>query len=79
MNICKRLGCDTLILKADSPSCGSQKIYSGDFNGTKKEGSGVLTALLTLHNIKVEDETNYSLLLDERRAADHSEQKTSNK
>lgn len=41
------------ILKARSPSCGCGKIYSGSFDGTKKDGDGVTAALLKNHGIKV--------------------------
>lgn len=41
------------VLKAKSPSCGSGKIYSGQFNGTLKQGSGVGAAFLQKNGIKV--------------------------
>lgn len=40
------LGALLIVLKEDSPSCGSSNIYSGDFNNKKIAGSGVTTALL---------------------------------
>ncbi len=57
LNICKELNCSTLILKSDSPTCGSNTIYSGAFDGTKKSGDGVFTALLKVNGIEVYDET----------------------
>lgn len=47
------------VMKSRSPSCGKYKIYSGEFNGTLRDGSGVTSALLKRHNIKVftEEET----------------------
>lgn len=48
------------ILKEGSPSCGSQQINDGKFNGIKIGGQGVTTALLTGHGISVfnEDQLN---------------------
>lgn len=47
-----------VILKANSPSCGSWFIYDGTFSGQKIEGKGITTALLEQHGFKVltEDE-----------------------
>ena len=42
-----------VILKANSPSCGSGRIYSGRFDGTLKTGSGVATALYAANGITV--------------------------
>ncbi|MBK8285248.1 MAG: DUF523 domain-containing protein [Ahniella sp.] len=41
------------VLKESSPSCGSSRIYDGQFNGTAVTGSGVTTALLRAHGIQV--------------------------
>jgi uncharacterized protein YbbK (DUF523 family) len=41
------------ILKANSPSCGSGKIYDGTFSGTLTEGDGCLTKLLKAKGIQV--------------------------
>ncbi|MBO0462619.1 DUF523 domain-containing protein [Enterococcus sp. DIV1298c] len=43
----------TLILKANSPSCGSTSIYDGTFSGTLKEGTGVATAYFLQQKISV--------------------------
>ncbi len=47
-----------VILKANSPSCGSKLIYDGTFSGQKIQGQGVTTALLEQYGFKVitEDE-----------------------
>lgn len=50
---------DTVILKANSPSCGNTQIYDGSFSGTKKQGVGVTTALLKRNGIKVMSEKDY--------------------
>ena len=48
-----------VILKANSPSCGSQQIYDGTFQGQKRTGQGVTTALLQQHGFKVIDELQF--------------------
>lgn len=49
---------DLAILKANSPSCGSNQIYDGSFSGKKIPGNGVFVKLLKENGIKVitEDE-----------------------
>lgn len=42
-----------IVLKENSPSCGSGFIYAGSFNGVKKEGVGVTTALFRRKGIEV--------------------------
>lgn len=41
------------ILKANSPSCGSGKIYDGTFSGVLTEGSGVFASILAAQGIEV--------------------------
>nr|WP_263314067.1 DUF523 domain-containing protein [Mammaliicoccus sp. Marseille-Q6498] len=64
LSIIKDLNASTVILKSDSPSCGSALIYDGTFTGNKKEGIGVTTALLELNNISVYDEKSYLTTFD---------------
>jgi uncharacterized protein YbbK (DUF523 family) len=45
------------ILKENSPSCGKESIYSGNFDGTKTSGPGVTTALLKQNGITVFPDT----------------------
>jgi uncharacterized protein YbbK (DUF523 family) len=59
----KKYGIKTAILKAYSPSCGSQRIYDGTFTLTLKPGQGVLAALLTRHGVTVYSENNLKDLL----------------
>ncbi|CAC8124936.1 Uncharacterized conserved protein [Staphylococcus aureus] len=59
LKILKKYQCDTVILKANSPSCGSQEIYDGNFTGNKKKGVGVATALLINEGINVYDENTF--------------------
>lgn len=47
-----------VILKANSPSCGSGEIYNGHFDGVKVSGDGVTSALLKQNGIQVYDELN---------------------
>lgn len=47
------------ILKEKSPSCGVKKIYNGEFNGTKVDGSGVFSRLLIEKGIKVLTEEDF--------------------
>lgn len=42
-----------VILKANSPSCGSRQIYDGSFSGQKIDGQGVTAALLKQHGFQV--------------------------
>jgi len=52
------VGATQVVLKENSPSCGSTAIYNGEFNGTKIVGEGVTTALLRRNNIVVLSEEN---------------------
>ncbi|TDM03618.1 DUF523 domain-containing protein [Macrococcus carouselicus] len=56
LSLCRELNISLVILKENSPSCGSRMIYSGDFNGSRQTGMGVTTALLERHGIKVINE-----------------------
>jgi uncharacterized protein YbbK (DUF523 family) len=50
-----------VVLKENSPSCGSAMIYNGEFKGKKIAGNGVTTALLRKNGIKVTSEENWLL------------------
>lgn len=52
------------ILKARSPSCGSQQVYDGTFSRTLLNGMGVTAALLSQYGIRVFDETQIDTALD---------------
>lgn len=64
LSIIKDLDAQTVILKSDSPSCGSTVIYDGTFTGNKKEGVGVTTALFKLNNVDVYDEKSFHATFD---------------
>lgn len=47
------------ILKANSPSCGSDHIYDGTFTGTLTSGDGIFANLLKKRGIPVMSENNF--------------------
>lgn len=51
--LCRKHDITVAVLTESSPSCGSGQIYDGSFNRTTVPGSGVTTALLRQHGIKV--------------------------
>ncbi|GGF78868.1 hypothetical protein GCM10010912_24900 [Paenibacillus albidus] len=51
------VGAKVVVLKENSPSCGSAMIYNGTFSGEKIAGHGVTAALLRQHGIEVASET----------------------
>ena len=53
-----------VILKANSPSCSSNMIYDGSFQGLKILGQGVTAALLTQHGFIVMDEIAFCKQFD---------------
>ena len=57
--ICAAYRIKYAILKAKSPSCGSQKTYDGTFTGRKIAGKGILAELLEENGIKVYNEHNF--------------------
>ncbi|WP_366248801.1 DUF523 domain-containing protein [Terribacillus aidingensis] len=44
---------DLVVLKENSPSCGSNMIYDGNFQGVKQSGAGVTTAMFRRAGIRV--------------------------
>lgn len=52
------------ILKAKSPSCGSNTVYDGNFTGQQIPGMGITAALLSQHGILVFDENQIDEALD---------------
>ena len=65
LKIALELNATMVILKERSPSCGSSMIYSGEFNGNKRKGTGVTAALLKRNGIQVLSEENFMKLLNE--------------
>lgn len=60
LRLAKLFGCDTAVLKARSPSCGSGEIYDGSFSGELTAGDGICAELLKANGIKVLNETQIS-------------------
>lgn len=54
----------TVVLKENSPSCGSHFIYDGTFSNQKIKGVGVTTALLRQHGFNVISEAAFFELLN---------------
>lgn len=65
LQYCIDYNVSTAVLKADSPSCGSDQIYDGSFNGKLKSGDGVTAALLRRHGIHVISEVEFVNNLDD--------------
>ena len=51
--LCKKYGCKKALLKAKSPSCGTDMIYDGTFSGTLIAGQGVAAELLAANGIEI--------------------------
>jgi uncharacterized protein YbbK (DUF523 family) len=57
----KELHATLVVLKENSPSCGSSMIYDGSFEGRKTDGFGVTAALLRRHHIQVISDEEFFL------------------
>ncbi|PAE20568.1 hypothetical protein CHH80_11195 [Bacillus sp. 7504-2] len=55
----QQLGATMIVLKENSPSCGSTNIYNGHFNGEKIAGNGVTAALLKRKGFEVISEKQF--------------------
>ncbi|EKE02155.1 MAG: protein of unknown function DUF523 [uncultured bacterium] len=60
LHFARKSGIKAFILKENSPSCGVKQIYSGEFDGVKKQGKGVTSALLEVSNIRIYSDENIS-------------------
>ena len=63
VNICLYLGIKIAILKENSPSCGTHKIYDGTFSNKLIDGMGVTAETLKRKGIKVISEDEIDTLL----------------
>ena len=63
LNICKYLNIKIAILKDNSPSCGVNQIYDGNFNKKLIKGGGVTTELLRKNGVTVYTENQIEELL----------------
>lgn len=59
LNLMQKYGIQMAILKANSPSCGSGKIYDGSFSGQKINGDGITTQLLKQYGMTVMSEDEF--------------------
>jgi uncharacterized protein YbbK (DUF523 family) len=57
LRLAQTVGATSAILKENSPSCGSSRVYDGTFSGNKKPGVGVTAALFIRNGIQVKSET----------------------
>ncbi|MFS0784348.1 DUF523 domain-containing protein [Bacillus sp. 1P06AnD] len=57
----QKLKAHTVVLKENSPSCGSRTIYDGSFQGTKSQGEGVTSAMLRINGFRVISEDEFLL------------------
>ncbi|MBR4261367.1 MAG: DUF523 domain-containing protein [Clostridia bacterium] len=53
LNIAQKLGIKKAVLKSKSPSCGVNKIYSGNFDKQLVDGNGITADLLIKNGIEV--------------------------
>ncbi len=58
-------GCKTALLKSNSPSCGNEKVYDGNFKGILVKGKGVTAKLFDKKGIKVYNEKQIHELIKE--------------
>lgn len=63
LRLAKLYGCRYAILKENSPSCGSGKIYDGTFSGRLTDGFGVTASLLSSCGIAVFGESRIGELI----------------
>jgi uncharacterized protein YbbK (DUF523 family) len=58
-----KYGCESAVLKNGSPSCGSNRVYSGNFDGICKSGEGVTAAALRAQGLMVFSEDDADELI----------------
>ncbi|MCA0985701.1 DUF523 domain-containing protein [Guptibacillus algicola] len=54
------MGATIVVLKENSPSCGSSMIYNGEFTGSRVQGNGVTSALLKRNGLRVISEEQFA-------------------
>lgn len=65
LDLCLQHNIKFALLKARSPSCGNEEIYSGQFNGNLIPGMGVTTKLLNENGITVYSEEQLPALMQD--------------
>jgi uncharacterized protein YbbK (DUF523 family) len=63
--IAQTFNCELALLKANSPSCGNQKVYDGSFERKLVEGQGITVKLFEKFKIKVYNENQIENLIRE--------------
>lgn len=61
--LARRFGCAAALMKANSPSCGSGRIYDGTFSGALVSGDGTATERLRALGIPVYTESELGKLI----------------
>ncbi|MEC1260344.1 DUF523 domain-containing protein [Bacillus swezeyi] len=56
LELARQIQADTVVLKENSPSCGSSRIYDGSFSSQKIAGNGITAALLKREGFRVVSE-----------------------
>ena len=51
--LCGRFGCETALLKENSPSCGYGTIYDGSFSGKLTAGDGLTAEMLRARGLEI--------------------------
>ena len=57
LQMAQQYGIRVAVLKDGSPSCGTAVVFDGSFSGKRVPGTGVTTALLKAHGVRVFNET----------------------
>ncbi|MCR8843499.1 DUF523 domain-containing protein [Paenibacillus sp. SC116] len=65
LELAQQLQATLVVLKENSPSCGSSHIYNGKFVGEKIAGNGITAALLKKHGFNVISEDDFMQMLHE--------------
>ncbi|SMG19342.1 DUF523 domain-containing protein [Paenibacillus aquistagni] len=65
LDVVRKLDASLVVLKENSPSCGSSMIYNGEFSGVRFAGDGVTSALLKRHGYEVISEDDFMKRLEE--------------
>lgn len=63
LRLARLYGCKHALLKERSPSCGSGRVYDGEFSGTLTEGDGVTAAALKAAGVTVTGESEVDKLV----------------
>lgn len=65
LRLYRLLGCEAVVLKERSPSCGKGEVYDGSFTRTLISGDGVTAELFAAEGIPVYGESQIQALLED--------------